>query len=68
MMNTEYEAKIVGTDEQTDLAVIKIEKDGLTAAELGDSDSVQVGEFCMAIGNNLGLGTTVTDGNCKCCK
>lgn len=58
----EYEAKIIGTDEQTDLAVIKIEKDGLTAAELGDSDSVQVGEFCMAIGNNLGLGTTVTDG------
>lgn len=60
--NTEYEAEIVGTDEQTDLAVIKINKDGLTAAELGDSDSVQVGEFCMAIGNNLGLGTTVTDG------
>ena len=60
--DTEYEAKIVGTDEQTDLAVIKIEKDGLTAAELGDSDSVQVGEFCMAIGNPLGLGTTVTDG------
>lgn len=60
--DTEYEAKIIGTDEQTDLAVIKIDKDGLTAAELGDSDSVQVGEFCMAIGNPLGLGTTVTDG------
>ena len=60
--DTEYEAKIVGTDEQTDLAVIKIDKDGLTAAELGDSDSVQVGEFCMAIGNPLGLGITVTDG------
>lgn len=60
--DTEYEAEIIGTDEQTDLAVIKIDKDGLTAAELGDSDSVQVGEFCMAIGNNLGLGTTVTDG------
>ena len=60
--DTEYEAKIVGTDEQTDLAVIKIERDGLTAAELGDSDTVQVGEFCMAIGNPLGLGTTVTDG------
>ena len=60
--DTEYEATIVGTDEQTDLAVIKIEKDGLTAAELGDSDSVQVGEFCMAIGNPLGLGITVTDG------
>ena len=60
--DTEYEAEIVGTDEQTDLAVIKIDKDELTAAELGDSDSVQVGEFCMAIGNPLGLGITVTDG------
>ena len=60
--DTEYEAKIIGTDEQTDLAVIKIEKDNLTAAELGDSDSVQVGEFCMALGNPLGLGSTVTDG------
>ena len=59
---TEYEAEIVGTDEQTDLAVIKIDKEGLTAAELGDSDTVQVGEFCMAIGNPLGLGSTVTDG------
>ena len=60
--DTEYEAEIIGTDKQTDLAVIKIDKDGLTAAELGDSDSVQVGEFCMAIGNPLGLGSTVTDG------
>ena len=58
----EYEAEIVGTDEQTDLAVIKIDKNDLTAAVLGDSDSVQVGEFCMAIGNPLGLGSTVTDG------
>ena len=54
--DTEYEAKIIGTDEQTDLAVIKIDKNDLIAAELGDSDSIQVGEFCMAIGNNLGLG------------
>ena len=60
--DTEYEAEIVGTDEQTALAVIKIDKDGLTAAELGDSSSVKVGEFCMAIGNPLGLGSTVTDG------
>ena len=60
--DTEYEATIIGTDEQTDLAVIKIDKDGLTAAELGDSDSVQVGEFCMALGNPLGLVSTVTDG------
>lgn len=60
--DTEYEAKIIGTDEQTDLAVIKIDKTNLTAAELGDSDTVQVGEFCMALGNPLGLGSTVTDG------
>ena len=60
--DTEYEAKIIGTDEQTDLAVIKIEKTGLTAAELGDSDSLQVGEFCMAVGNALGLGDSVTSG------
>lgn len=59
---TEYEAKIIGTDEQTDLAVIKIEKNGLTAAELGDSDTVQVGEFSMAIGNPLGLQSSVTAG------
>ena len=59
---TEYEAKIIGTDEQTDLAVIKIEKNGLKAAELGNSDEVQVGEFSMAIGNPLGLQSSVTAG------
>jgi len=59
---TEYEAKIVGTDSQTDLAVIKIDKTGLTPAELGDSNSVQVGEFAMAIGNPLGLQSSVTGG------
>lgn len=59
---TPYEAKIIGTDAQTDLAVIKIEKDGLTAAELGDSSNVKVGEFAMAIGNPLGLKSTVTSG------
>lgn len=60
--DTEYDAKIIGTDEQTDLAVIKIDKTDLTAAELGNSDTVQVGEFCMAVGNALGLGDTVTSG------
>lgn len=59
---TEYDAKIVGSDSQTDLAVIKIEKDNLTAAELGDSDSVQVGEFAMAIGNPLGLQSSISAG------
>lgn len=60
--DTEYEAKIIGTDSQTDLAVIKIDKTDLTAAELGNSDTVQVGEFCMAVGNALGLGDSVTSG------
>ena len=60
---TEYEAKIVGTDAQTDLAVIKIDKTGLTAATLGDSDAVQVGEWCMAIGNPLGMESSVTTGS-----
>lgn len=58
----EYEAKIIGTDKTTDLAVIKIEKDNLTAATLGDSDKIKVGEFSMAIGNPLGMGSTVTAG------
>ena len=60
--STPYEAKIIGTDEQTDLAVIKIEKDNLTAAELGDSSSVKIGEFAMAIGNPLGMQSSVTSG------
>ena len=59
---TEYEAKIVGTDEQTDLAVIKIEKTGLTKAEFADSDSIKVGEFAMAVGSPLGLQSTITCG------
>ncbi len=57
-----YEATIVGTDEQTDLAIIKIDADNLTPAELGDSDSINVGEFVLAIGNPLGLDTSVTSG------
>ena len=59
---TEYEATIIGTDEQTDLAVIKIEKEGLTAAVLGNSDTVQVGEFAMAVGNPLGMQSSVSFG------
>ena len=59
---TEYEAKIVGQDEQTDLAVIKIEKTGLTKADFADSDSVKVGEFAMAVGNPVNMNSTVTTG------
>ncbi|MCI8384117.1 MAG: trypsin-like serine protease [Clostridia bacterium] len=59
---TEYEAKIVGTDEQTDLAVIKIEKTGLSKAEFADSDNIKVGEFAMAVGNPLGMQSSITCG------
>ncbi len=66
ILNTgdEYTATLVGADEKTDLAVLKIDKDGLTAAELGDSDNVQVGELAVAIGNPLGqeLAGSVTAG------
>ena len=60
--STEYEAKIIGTDEYTDLAVIKIDASDLTPATFGNSDNVHVGEFAMAIGCPLGLGSTVTSG------
>lgn len=60
--DTEYDAKIIGADSQTDLAVLKIDKTGLTAAELGDSSSVQIGEFVLAIGNPYELDYSVTAG------
>lgn len=60
--STEYTAKIVGKDEQTDLAVIKIEKTGLSKAEFADSDSIKVGDFAMAVGNPIGLQSSVTAG------
>ena len=57
-----FEAKIVGKDSQTDLAVLKIDKSGLTAAEFANSEESVVGEFAMAVGCPLGLDTTVTTG------
>ncbi len=59
---TEYEAKIIGTDEQTDLAVIKIDKNDLPKAEFADSDNIKVGEFAMAVGNPLGMQSSITCG------
>ena len=60
---TEFDAKIIGTDSQTDLAIIKINAQKLQAATLGDSDTLQVGDPAIAIGNPLGeLGGTVTTG------
>ena len=57
-----YRGKLVGTDPSTDLAVVKIEAKDLPAAALGNSDNVQVGEWAVAIGNPLGLMSTVTAG------
>lgn len=62
-VGTEFDAKIIGTDSQTDLAIIKINAQKLQAATLGDSDTLQVGDPAIAIGNPLGeLGGTVTTG------
>ena len=59
----EYEAKVVGRDVKTDIAIIKINaKAALTAASLGDSDHLDVGEWVVAIGNPFGLDSTVTSG------
>ena len=57
-----YDATIVGKDSQTDLAVLKIEASNLTAAEFANSDEVKVGEFAMAVGNPLGLDSSITCG------
>ena len=52
---TTYDAKVVAYDIETDLAVLKVDQTGLTAAEFGDSDQCQVGDAVVAIGNPLGL-------------
>jgi Do/DeqQ family serine protease len=56
------DAEIVGSDAATDIAVIKVEADGLTDMPIGDSERVRVGDFVLAIGNPFGLGHTVTSG------
>jgi serine protease Do len=60
---TEYEAKVVGVDAATDLAVIRVMgKHDLVPAKIGNSDSVQVGDWCVAIGSPFGFQETVTAG------
>ncbi len=61
---SEHEAELIGSDSRTDLAVLKINKSGLTPAEIGDSDQLVVGQTVVAIGNPYGLelAGTVTSG------
>jgi len=55
-------AKVVGTDPETDVAVLKIELERLPAITFGDADNLQVGDVVLAIGNPFGIGQTVTSG------
>jgi len=57
-----YSATIVGSDAPSDLAVLKINANDLTVLQLADSDRVRVGDVCLAIGNPLGIGESVTAG------
>ena len=58
----EFEAKVVGTDPDSDVAVIKVDATGLPTLELGDSDAAQVGEWVLAVGSPFGLQHSVTAG------
>jgi serine protease Do len=58
----QFEGKVVGTAAESDLAVVKIDGSGFPSADMGDSDRLQVGEFVIAVGYPLGIGTTVTHG------
>ncbi|MEF8865520.1 MAG: trypsin-like peptidase domain-containing protein [Salinibacter sp.] len=58
----QFEARVVGTDASTDLAVLKVDGTGFPVVPLGDSDQVQVGDWVVAVGNPLQLTSTVTAG------
>ena len=60
--NKTFDAKLVGTDKPSDLAVLKIEAQNMPYLTLGNSDNVRVGDIVLAIGNPLGIGQTVTAG------
>ena len=57
-----FKAVVVGESKVRDLAILKIDAEGLNPIEMGDSESLRVGQFAIAIGNPLGLGSTVTYG------
>jgi serine protease Do len=58
----EYNASVVGTDEKSDVAVLKIDANDLPAIAMADSDQIEVGDIVLAIGNPFGVGQTVTMG------
>ena len=58
----ETKARILGADQRTDLAVLRVEKDSLPHAAMGDSEKMEVGDVVLAVGNPFGLGETVTMG------
>lgn len=58
----ELTAEIIGTDPRADIALLRVQATGLTEVAWADSDSLRVGDFCVAIGNPFGLGQTVTSG------
>ena len=60
--NSTYEAYVIGTDEATDLALIKIDAKGLSPITFGDSDNLKIGEWVLAVGNPFGFNSTVTAG------
>lgn len=60
--NSTYDARIIGTDEASDLALIKIDASGLSPITFGDSESVKIGEWVLAVGNPFGFNSTVTAG------
>lgn len=60
--NREFSARIIGTDKDTDLALIKVDGKNLPTLPIGDSDKVTVGEWVIAVGNPFGLNNTVTAG------
>ncbi len=60
--NRQFKGRIIGTDENTDLALIKIEGDDFPTIPVGDSDALKVGEWVLAVGNPFNLTSTVTAG------
>ncbi len=60
--NSKYNARIIGTDPSTDLALLKVEAENLQAIVFGDSDALKVGEWVLAVGNPFGFTSTVTAG------